>query len=35
MAGISPLVSKVLVMGAVVSWNFILYKKVIYSSLYF
>ena len=29
-AGIAPLISKVMVMGAVVSWNFILYKKVIY-----
>lgn len=28
--GITPLISKVLVMGAVVSWNFVLYKKVIY-----
>ena len=28
--GISPLISKVLVMGAVVSWNFVIYKKVIY-----
>ena len=30
MLGINPMISKVLVMGAVVSWNFILYKKVIY-----
>lgn len=30
MFGIHPMISKVLVMGAVVSWNFILYKKVIY-----
>lgn len=29
-AGISPLISKVMVMEAVVLWNFILYKKVIY-----
>lgn len=28
--GISPLLSKGIVMGFVVSWNFILYKKVIY-----
>ncbi len=28
--GISPQVSKVFVMGAVVSWNFIIYKKIIY-----
>lgn len=28
--GINPSISKLLVMGAVVSWNFILYKKVIY-----
>jgi len=26
----SPLISKVLIMGAIVIWNFILYKKVIY-----
>lgn len=30
MVGVTPLISKILVMGAVVSWNFILYKKVIY-----
>jgi putative flippase GtrA len=30
LAGINPSISKLLVMGAVVSWNFILYKKVIY-----
>lgn len=29
-AGIIPEISKVLIMGAVVSWNFVLYKKVIY-----
>lgn len=29
-AGVVPLISKVLVMGMVVSWNFIIYKKVIY-----
>lgn len=29
-AGIPPLISKVLLMGVVVLWNFILYKKVIY-----
>lgn len=28
--GISPLISKVLVMGLIVMWNFVLYKKVIY-----
>jgi len=28
--GINALISKVLIMGAVVSWNFILYKKFIY-----
>jgi putative flippase GtrA len=28
--GFHPLVSKVLVMGAVVSWNFILYKLIIF-----
>jgi putative flippase GtrA len=30
LAGIIPEISKVLVMGAIVSWNFVLYKKVIY-----
>lgn len=30
LAGIRPSISKLLVMGAVVSWNFILYRKVIY-----
>lgn len=30
MAQISPQISKVLIMGAVVSWNFIIYKKIIY-----
>ena len=29
-AGITPLLSKVLIMGAVVCWNFLFYKKVIY-----
>jgi putative flippase GtrA len=29
-AGIIPQISKIIVMGAVVSWNFIIYKKVIY-----
>lgn len=29
-AGITPLISKVLVMGIIVVWNFILYKKIIY-----
>ncbi len=29
-AGIHPSLSKLLVMGAVVSWNFILYRKIIY-----
>ena len=28
--GIIPAISKIIVMGAVVSWNFIIYKKVIY-----
>ena len=28
--GIPEMISKILIMGAVVSWNFILYKKVIY-----
>jgi len=28
--GIIPAISKVLVMGLVVCWNFVLYKKVIY-----
>jgi putative flippase GtrA len=28
--GFIPLISKLFAMGAVVSWNFILYKKVIY-----
>ena len=28
--GINKMFSKILIMGAVVSWNFILYKKVIY-----
>lgn len=30
MMGITPLISKFFVMGAVVSWNFVLYKKIIY-----
>ncbi|HHV58702.1 MAG TPA: GtrA family protein [Clostridiaceae bacterium] len=30
MAGIPPQISKVLIMGAVVSWNFVIYKKIIY-----
>lgn len=29
-AGINSLISKIFVMGSIVSWNFILYKKVIY-----
>jgi putative flippase GtrA len=29
-AGITPMISKIAVMGAVVLWNFVLYKKVIY-----
>ncbi len=28
--GLSPLLSKVFVMGAVVLWNFVIYKKIIY-----
>ncbi len=28
--GILPAISKILVMGAVVCWNFIIYKKIIY-----
>jgi len=28
--GIMPLISKILVMSAIVMWNFIIYKKVIY-----
>lgn len=30
LAGINPLISKIMVMGVIVLWNFILYKKVIY-----
>lgn len=29
---ISPLISKVLIMGLIVIWNFIIYKKVIYKN---
>lgn len=28
--GIAPEISKILVMGAIVCWNFIIYKKIIY-----
>lgn len=30
--GLSPLISKFFVTGAVVSWNFVLYKKIIYKT---
>ncbi len=32
MAGLDPMISKILVMGAVVCWNFVIYKKVIYKN---
>jgi putative flippase GtrA len=28
--GISPSISKIIIMGMIVAWNFVLYKKVIY-----
>jgi len=31
-AGLSPLLSKILVMGLIVLWNYVLYKKIIYRS---
>ena len=28
--GISPVISKVLIMGLIVTWNFVIYRKIIY-----